>query len=167
MTWTHFPLMKADWIYIFLIWFFFVKTHLRNKIAKKILIRHTDTETSIKESLADITDFLVSKNPILLNRLVLYLKCVEQACWVLQASLSKVAQINYLSRNQLHCTTNLNFGWMCKKAKHCWALSTNFLFLFSLIMFCFPLNWHKNSNYTSNSCMPKRFNKKELYGIYF
>ena len=43
----------------------------------------------------------------------------------------KVAQINYVSRNQLHCTANLNFGLMCKKAKHCWALSTNFSFLFS------------------------------------
>ena len=63
----------------------------------------------------------------------------------------KVAQINYVSRNQLHCTANLNFGLMRKKAKHCWALSTNFLFLFSwyffLIMFCFLLNWRKNSNY--------------------
>ena len=39
---------------------------------------------------------------------------------------------------------------MYKKAKHCLALSTNFLFLFSwyffLIMFCFLLNWRKNSN---------------------
>jgi hypothetical protein len=42
-----------------------------------------------------------------------------------------VAQINYVSRNQLHCAANLNFGLMCKKAKHCWALSTNFSFLFS------------------------------------
>ena len=36
---------------------------------------------------------------------------------------------------------------MCKKAKYCWALSTNFSFLFSwyffLIMFCFLLNWPK------------------------
>ena len=62
-----------------------------------------------------------------------------------------MAQINYVSRNQLHCTANLNFGLMCKKTKHCWALSTNFLILFSwqffLIMFCFLLNWRKNSNY--------------------
>jgi hypothetical protein len=42
-----------------------------------------------------------------------------------------VAQINYVSRDQLHCTANLNFGLMCKKANHCWALSTNFSFLFS------------------------------------
>ena len=48
-----------------------------------------------------------------------------------QISKVKVAQINYVSRNQLHCTENLNFGLMYKKAKHCWALSTNFLFLFS------------------------------------
>ena len=39
---------------------------------------------------------------------------------------SKVGQINYVSRNQFHSTANLNFGLMCKKAKHCWALSTNF-----------------------------------------
>ena len=43
----------------------------------------------------------------------------------------KVAQINYVSRIQHHCTANLNFDLMCKKAKHCWALSTNFSFLFS------------------------------------
>ena len=63
----------------------------------------------------------------------------------------KVVQINYVSRNQLHCTANLNFGLMCKKAKYCWDLSTNFLFLFSwsffLIMVCFLLNWRKNSNH--------------------
>ena len=62
----------------------------------------------------------------------------------------KVAQINYVSRNQLHCTANLNFGLMCKKAKHCWAfLSTNFSFLLSwyffLIIICFLLYWRKNS----------------------
>jgi hypothetical protein len=42
------------------------------------------------------------------------------------------------------------FSLVCKKAKHCWALSTNFLFLFRgyffLIMFFFLLNWRKNSN---------------------
>ena len=31
----------------------------------------------------------------------------------------KVAQINDVLRNQLQCTANLNFGLMCKKAKHC------------------------------------------------
>jgi hypothetical protein len=31
--------------------------------------------------------------------------------------LLKVAQINYVSRNQLHCTANLNFGLMYKKGK--------------------------------------------------
>ena len=36
----------------------------------------------------------------------------------------KVALINYVSRNQLHCTANLNFGLMCKKAKHCWGQKT-------------------------------------------
>ena len=78
----------------------------------------------------------------------------------------KVAQIIYVSRNQLHCTANLNLGLMCKKAKHCWALSTNFLFLFSRqffqIIFCFLLNWHKNSNY----CLAKLFHETELQGIY-
>ena len=32
------------------------------------------------------------------------------------------------SRNQLHHTANLNFGLMCKKAKHCWALSRTIQF---------------------------------------
>ena len=39
----------------------------------------------------------------------------------------KVAQINYVSRSQLHSTANLNFDLICKKVKLCWALS----FLFS------------------------------------
>ena len=43
----------------------------------------------------------------------------------------KVTQINYVSRNQLHSTPNLSFGWFGKKEKHCWALSTNFLVQFS------------------------------------
>jgi len=47
----------------------------------------------------------------------------------------KVAQINYVSRNQLHCTANFNFGLMCKKAKHSWALSTNFFISVQLIVF--------------------------------
>ena len=45
--------------------------------------------------------------------------------------LVKVAQINSVSRNHLHCTANLNFGLIFKKAKHCWAWSTSFSFLFS------------------------------------
>jgi hypothetical protein len=45
--------------------------------------------------------------------------------------LCKGGSINYVSRNQLHCTANLNLGLICKKAKHCLALSTNFSFLFS------------------------------------
>ena len=49
----------------------------------------------------------------------------------IQTCLLKVTQINYVSRNQLHSTENLNFGLMGKKAKHCWALSTNFLVQFS------------------------------------
>ena len=44
--------------------------------------------------------------------------------WILARVMElKVAQINYVSRNQLHCTENLNFGLMCKKAKHCSVLA--------------------------------------------
>ena len=50
---------------------------------------------------------------------------------IISYKMIKVTQINYVSRNQLHSTTNLNFGLMGKKAKHCWALSTNFLVQFS------------------------------------
>ena len=53
------------------------------------------------------------------------------ALQALMACRLKVAQTNYVSRNQLHCTANLNFGLMCKRAKHCWALPTNFSFQFS------------------------------------
>ena len=77
--------------------------------------------------------------------------CQTLSFWSHIDVIIKVAQINYVLRNQLHCTANLNFGLMYKKAKHCCALSTNFLFLFCwyffLIMFCFLLNWRKNSNY--------------------
>ena len=82
-----------------------------------------------------------------------------------------MAQINYVSRNQLHCTANLNFGLMCKKAKHCWALSTNFLFLFSwyffLIMFCFLLNWRKNSNYFKIAVWQSDSTKRNFRGFIF
>ena len=47
----------------------------------------------------------------------------------------KGAQINYVSRNQLHCTANLNFGLMCKKAKYCCALSTFLKISVQLIVF--------------------------------
>ena len=42
----------------------------------------------------------------------------------------KGAQINYVSRNKVHCT---DFGLMSKKGKtlYCWAFSKNFSFLFS------------------------------------
>ena len=46
-----------------------------------------------------------------------------------------MAQINYVSRNQLHSTANLNFGLMCKKEKHCWAFSANFSVQFSWLFF--------------------------------
>ena len=58
--------------------------------------------------------------------------CLETCLTFSQLSGQKMlAQINYVSWNQLHCTANLNFGLICKKAKHCWALTTNFSFLFS------------------------------------
>ena len=76
--------------------------------------------------------------------------CFLLFSWATKNTFSvKVAQIYYVSKNQLHCTANLNFDFMCKKAKHGWALSTNFLFLFIwyffLIMFSFMLN-RQNSN---------------------
>ena len=91
------------------------------------------------------------------------IKCTSKYLWQI-----KTTQINYVSRNQLHHTENLNFGLMCKKAKHCRALSTNFYFLFSwlsfLIMFCFLLNWRKNSNYFKIAVW--RSDSTELRGIY-
>ena len=44
---------------------------------------------------------------------------------------TQINSINYVSRNQLHSTANLNFDLMGKKAKHCCALSTNFSVQFS------------------------------------
>ena len=41
-----------------------------------------------------------------------------------------MTQINYFSRNKLHSAANLNFGSICKKAKHCWALSSVQLLVF-------------------------------------
>ena len=38
----------------------------------------------------------------------------------------KVTQINYVSRNQLHSTANLNFGLMCKKGKTFLSFIINF-----------------------------------------
>ena len=34
--------------------------------------------------------------------------------------------LDYSKESTSPYTANLNFGLMCKKAKHCWALSTNF-----------------------------------------
>ena len=71
----------------------------------------------------------------------------------------KVAQFNYVSRNQLHCTANLNFVLMCKKSKHCWALSTNFLFSVQQIVFLdhvlLPAELAKKFKLLQNSCMAK------------
>ena len=49
--------------------------------------------------------------------------------------LVNVAQSNYVSRNKLHCIGNLNFGLMCKKEKHCWALSRILFISVQLIVF--------------------------------
>ena len=79
----------------------------------------------------------------------------------------KVAQINYVSKNKLHCTANLNFGLMCKKAKRCWALSTNFSFLFSWSWSCFASCWiGAKIQILQNSCMTKWFYETELLEIY-
>ena len=47
----------------------------------------------------------------------------------------KVAQINYFSRNQPHCTANLNFGLICKKAKHTGLCQQTFHFCSADIFF--------------------------------
>ena len=71
----------------------------------------------------------------------------------------KVAQIKYVSRNQLHCTAKLNFGLMCKKAKHCWVLSTNFFIYVQLIVFLdhvlLPAELAQKFKLLQNSCMAK------------
>ena len=65
--------------------------------------------------------------------------------WFL-AQFVKVAHINYNSRNQLHCTANLNFG---------------------LIMFYFLLNWRKNSNYSKIAGWQSDFMKRNFRGFTF
>ena len=75
-------------------------------------------------------------------------------------ALLKMSQINYVSRNQLHCRANLNFGLISKKAKHYWALSTNFLFLFSCVIVFLDhvllLDvWAQKFKLLQNSCMAK------------
>ena len=47
----------------------------------------------------------------------------------------KVTQINYVSRNQLDCTGNLNFGLMCKNGKTSLGFVNK---LFQLIFFLDP-----------------------------
>ena len=73
-----------------------------------------------------------------------------QLCWgsyVRAAMLRqlKVAQINYVSRNQLHCTANFKFGLMYKKAKHCIAglcqQTFHFCYADIFIWSCFPSCW--------------------------
>ena len=69
-----------------------------------------------------------------------------QKTWAL-----KTAQFNYISRNQLHCTANLNFGLMCKKAKHCWGFVNDHFISIQLIVFLdlvlLLAELAKNSNY--------------------
>ena len=53
-----------------------------------------------------------------LNNLLIVLKPqVGEILYEVVFELLKVAQNNYVSRNQLHCTANLNFGLMCKMCK--------------------------------------------------
>ena len=71
----------------------------------------------------------------------------------------KVAQIDYVSRNQLHCTANLNFGLMCKKDK---TLLGFFNKLFSSVQLIFFLDHVlllaelvQKFQFLQNSCMLK------------
>jgi len=69
----------------------------------------------------------------------------------------KLTQFNYVSRNQLQSAANLNFGLMGKKAKHCWALSTNFsvqliVFLDHVLLLAELAQIFK---FLQNSCMVK------------
>ena len=85
----------------------------------------------------------------------------------IQTCLLKVTQINYLSRNQLHSTENLNFGLMGKKAKHCWALSTNFsvqliVFLGQVLLLA---ELTQKLKFLHKSCMAKLFHETEQWGI--
>ena len=89
----------------------------------------------------------------------------------LRIFLVKVTQINFVWRNQLHHTANLNYDLMCKKAKHCCVLSTN----------CFAqFSWSKAKHdfkklsslaelvqkfkFLQNSNMGKWFHETELRG---
>ena len=81
-----------------------------------------------------------------------------------------MAQINYVSRNQNYCTANLNFGLMCKKTKHCWALSTNIFYFCSADIFSWSYfascRIGAKIQITQNSHMMKWFYETELRGIY-
>ena len=65
----------------------------------------------------------------------------------------KVTQINYVSRNQLHSTASFNFGFMGRRAKHCWALSTNFLAQLYHVLLLAELA--QKFKFLQNSCMAK------------
>ena len=91
-----------------------------------------------------------------LNDNILYSQCFSS--WTI-----------YVSRNQLHCTANLNSGLGCKKAKHCWALSQTLqscstdVFSWS----CFASCWiGAKIQILQNSCMTKWFYKTEVREIY-
>ena len=79
----------------------------------------------------------------------------------LAQSTLKLTQINYVSRNQLHPTANLNFGLMGKKAKHCGALSTLFLVFSSVQLIVFLdhvlhlAELARKFEFLRNSCMAK------------
>ena len=69
----------------------------------------------------------------------------------------KVTQVYYVSRNQLQSRANLNFGFIGKKAKRCWALSTNFsvqliVFLDHVLLLA---ELAQKFKFLQNSCMAK------------
>ena len=74
----------------------------------------------------------------------------------------KVDQINFLSRNQLHCTENLNFCLMCKKVKHCRAY--HFCSADSFSCSCFASCWIGAK--IQKNCVMKCFYETDLRGIY-
>ena len=75
-----------------------------------------------------------------------------------------MTQINYVSRNQLHCKANLNFDLM-------WLGFVNKLFIsVQLIVFLDHVlllaELAQKFKFLQNSCMAKRFHETELRGIY-
>ena len=77
----------------------------------------------------------------------------------------KVAQIKYVSRNKLHCTANLNFGLMYKKAKHCFFIFVQLIYFLDYVLLLAELA--KKLKLLQNSCIAKWFHETELQGIFW